>query len=75
MEYRSLPNSIVIPTQFRDGEYEVPPYLLNMIVDAGIDTLSVTYEEARRLASQAGMRLYLNGQVNSIVRDHRKAFG
>ena len=71
----SSPPGVVVPVEFRDGVHHVPQYILSMIVQAGIDTLAVTYEEARRLSANAGLRNYLNGQMERLISQHRKDWG
>lgn len=54
--------------EFRDGEKDVPDHVAVMM--KGLETHTMTYEQALRASEQKMVKDRLNYEMNSLVADH-----
>jgi hypothetical protein len=54
--------------EFRDGEKDVPDHVAVMM--KGLETHTMTYEQAVRASEQKMVKDRLNYEMNSLVADH-----
>lgn len=54
--------------EFRDGTRTIPEYLAKLM--SGLDTSTLTYEQAVRKANDANVRDYLNRHQQAAIAEH-----
>ena len=59
--------------RFRTGEREIPDHLAVMM--HGIETRTMTFDEAVAAANRKQMSDYLNGEQNKIIKAHFTQYG
>jgi hypothetical protein len=59
-----------VEIEFRDGVRAVPAHLASNIAVSEVDPVTVTFEEAVKLADNAALRNYLNNVMRSTIHGH-----